>query len=149
MITTSLNVPEQVRKNVAKYFTESNGLKNYKPIAVGHQNGEDEYLYVVLARQIHGEWAVWTCWNESTQSLNHGHYNLTEAEAMRIFLDVDSLYNKRPNEIKLVDIAYECIQALLIEGDNVHALRFLRDKVKLTEEECEYFGVDYDEMQEA
>lgn len=92
MITTTLNVPDQVRKNVDKYFAEGNGLTNYEPIAVGQTKG-NQYTYMVLARQIRGgEWAVWTCWNETTQSLNHGHAGMTEAEAMRLFLNESSLY---------------------------------------------------------
>ena len=151
MITTTLNVPEHVRKNVDEYFAEGHGLANYEPIAVGQHrgNGEAEYLYVVLARQIRGgKWAVWTSWNESTQSLNFGHYDLTEQQAMRLFMNTEILHSPRPTEDRFADIADECIRALLIEADNAHALRFLRDKVELTEEECEYFGVDYDEMQE-
>ena len=151
MITTTLNVPESVRKNVDRYFASNNGLNNYEPIAVGQYRGEGEgkYIYLVLGRQIRGgKWAVWTCWNEITQSLNFGHYDLTEQQAMKLFMDTESLYSQRPTEDRLADIADECIRALLVEADNAHALRFLRDKVELTEEECEYYGVDYDEMQE-
>ena len=148
MVRTTLNVPEKVRKNVDKYFTEKNGLANYEPIAVGHVNGNDDYLYIVLARQIRGgEWAVWTCWNESTQSLNYGHYNMTEWAAMRLFLD--PYHGNRPTEDRLSEIATDCIDALLEEADNSYSLQFLRDEVELTEDECEYFGVDYDKMQEA
>ena len=151
MITTTLNVPESVRKNVDKYFAEGHGLTNYEPIAVGQHRGkgEAEYIYVVLARQIRGgEWAVWTCWNESTQSLNYGHYNLTEQQAMRLFMDTDSLYSKRPTEDRLSEIASSCIDGLMLD-DEEQALIYLRDTVELTKEECEYFGIDYDDMQEA
>ena len=147
MFITTLNVPEQVRKNVDKYFAESNGLTNYEPIAVGQVKGEDSYIYVVLARQIRGgKWAVWTCWNESTKSLNFGHYDLPEWAAMRLFLD--PYHGNRPTEDRLSEIATQCISGLR-EDDEEQALIFLRDEVELTEEECEYFGVDYDEMQEA
>lgn len=146
MIRTTLNVPEQVRKNVDKYFAQSNALRNYEPIAVGHVNGEDDYLYMVLARQIRGgKWAVWTCWNESTNSLNFGHYEMHEWEAMRLFLD--PYHGNRPTEDRLCEIASKCMDGLR-EDDETSALIYLRDEVELTEEECEYFGVDYDEMQE-
>ena len=151
MITTTLNVPEQVRKNVDKYFAESNGLINYEPIAVGQYRGqyEAEYIYIVLARQIRGgKWAVWTSWNESTQSLNFGHYDMTEQQAMKLFMNTDSLHSQRPTEDRLSEIASQCIDGLRLD-DEEQALIFLRDEVELTEEECEYFGVDYDEMQEA
>lgn len=150
MITTTLNVPESVRKNVDKYFEEGHGLNNYKPIAVGQYRGrgEADYIYLVLGRQIRGgKWAVWTCWNETTQSLNYGHYDLTEQQAMKLFMNTESLYSQRPTEDRLSEIATKCIDGLL-EDDEEQALIYLRDEVELTEEECEYFGVDYDEMQE-
>ena len=147
MIRTTLNVPERVRKNVDKYFAEGHGLTNYEPIAVGHVNGNDDYLYIVLARQIHGgEWAVWTCWNESTQCLNYGHYNMSEWAAMRLFLD--PYHGNRPTEDRLSEIATQCIDGLR-QDDEEQAMIFLRNEVELTEDECEYFGVDYDDMQEA
>lgn len=146
MIRTTLNVPESVRKSVDEYFEASNGLKNYEPIAVGHVNDADDYLYIVLARQIRGgKWAVWTCWNESTKSLNFGHYDMSEDAAMRLFLDPH--YDHKPTEDRLSEIATQCISVLL-QDDEEQALIFLRDEVELTEEECEYFGVDYDEMKE-
>lgn len=147
MITTTLNVPESVRKNVNKYFAEGHGLNNYEPIAVGQYRGkyESEYIYVVLGRQIIGDrFAVWTCWNETTQSLNHGHYDMTEQAAMRLFFDTRS---QCPTEDRLSEIASKCIDGLR-EDDEEQALIYLRDEVELTEEECDYFGIDYDEMQE-
>ena len=148
MITTSLNVPEQVRKNVDKYFAEGHGLTNYEPIAVGHSNSDDDYIYVVLGRQLRGgKWAVWTCWNESMQSLNFGHYDMSEGEAMRLFLNPYSLYSKCPLEDRLDEIASKCIHGWIDDNDEA-AFECLRDEVQLTEEECEYFEVDYDEMQE-
>lgn len=147
MITTTLNVPESVRKNVSKYFAESNSLKNYEPIAVGHSEGNSDYIYVVIGRRNDGKWAVWTSWNERTQSLNYGHYDMTEKQATELFLDINSMYDERPTENRLSEIASKCIDGLL-EDDRETALEYLRDEVELTEEECEYFGVDYDEMQE-
>ena len=145
MIKTSLNVPEQVRKNVDKYFAEGHGLANYEPIAVGRTLGNDGYLYVVLGRQIRGsKWAVWTCWNESTQSLNYGHYDMFEDEAMRLFLNTDSLFDKRPVEDRLDEIATKCIHQLL-EEDYDDAMEFLRDEIDLSEDECEYFEVDLED----
>ena len=140
MITVTLNVPENVRNNVNKYFAEGHGLTNYEPLAVGQHrgNGEASYLYIVLGRQIRGEnFAVWTCWNESTQSLNHGHYDLSEQAAMRLFLD--PYRGNKPTEDRLDEIATKCID-YFVEDDN---LEFLRDEVELTEEECEYFEIDY------
>lgn len=40
----------------------------------------DKNLYSVIAATESGKVSCWTSWNESTQSLNHGHYNLTSLE---------------------------------------------------------------------
>jgi hypothetical protein len=37
-------------------------------------------LYSVLAQHNNGEFACWTNWNESTQSLNHGHTGIANIE---------------------------------------------------------------------
>lgn len=143
MITTTLNVPESVRNNVDKYFAEH--LERYKVIAVGKPRGYD--TYIVLGLKTDGTYATWTCWDDIIKSLNYGHYDLTEAEAMSIFMDRNSIFSKRPNEDRLSEIATKCIDGLR-EDDEESALVYLRDEVELTEKECEYFGVDYDEMQE-
>jgi hypothetical protein len=66
---------------------------------------------------------------------------------MKLFMDTESLYSQRPTEDRFSEIASKCIDGLL-EDDEEQALIYLRDEVELTEEECQYFGVDYDEMQE-
>lgn len=40
----------------------------------------DNYLWMVSAKKEDGTYAVWTAWNESSQSLNFGHYNLKSIE---------------------------------------------------------------------
>lgn len=37
----------------------------------------------------------------------------------------------------------------LIEDDENEALIYLRDTMDLTQEECKYFGIDYEKMNEA
>lgn len=44
---------------------------------------EDAYLYMAAAEKNDGTYAVWTCWNESTGSLNYGHYGLKSFDACR------------------------------------------------------------------
>lgn len=71
----TLEVDYKVRKNINAYFKKM--LPNYELMSVvrhsNHQN--DSHLYMVSAVQKKtGEYAVWTSWNEKTQSLNFGHY---------------------------------------------------------------------------
>ena len=54
---------------------------------------DDWFLARVIAKkkpshhnpQYGGAWAVWTCWNATTKSLEHGHYDLSEEIASEIF----------------------------------------------------------------
>ena len=39
-----------------------------------------EHLFMVSAKKSNGTYALWTSWNEFSQSLNHGHYDLQSAE---------------------------------------------------------------------
>lgn len=32
-------------------------------------------------------WACWTSWNEATESLNYGHYNLSKERSYEIFME--------------------------------------------------------------
>jgi hypothetical protein len=84
------NVPSNVIENVKKYFDKY--LPNYEVVKVMRKSSHplDDYLYMVIARHTNypeikrqfgcGEYACWTCWNESTQSLNYGHYDLLSEE---------------------------------------------------------------------
>lgn len=46
---------------------------------------DDDYLYIVKALNTKTlKYAVWTSWNTTTQSLNYGHYDLTEEKAEEV-----------------------------------------------------------------
>ena len=78
-----LEVWEQVKryfkKHLPKYTVLKVRRKSYHP--------DDSYLYMVSAKKDDGTYAVWTCWNESTKSLNYGHYNLTSEEDCKKLMD--------------------------------------------------------------
>lgn len=77
-----MEATSKIYKNVRSYFERE--LKNYEVISVRQKLTED-YLYRVMAQnKVTGKYAVWTCWNESTQSLNFGHYDLTKETAIDI-----------------------------------------------------------------
>lgn len=81
-MASTIGATPKVYKNVRSYFERE--LKNYEVILVRQKITED-YLYRVMAQhKITGEYAVWTCWNETTQSLNFGHYDLTKETAIDI-----------------------------------------------------------------
>ena len=68
---------KQVRKNVEEYFKKH--LPGYTVLEIRKKSvfPEDNYLFMVSAiNEKDGTYAVWTSWNETSQSLNYGHYNL-------------------------------------------------------------------------
>ena len=76
MKTDLSKVREHVEFYFKKYLSEYTVLeirrKSYHP--------DDDYLWMVSAEKEDGTYAVWTAWNESSQSLNFGHYNLKSVE---------------------------------------------------------------------
>jgi len=78
------DVSNQVIENVKNYLKEN--LPKYTVVEVTrHSNHpDDHYLYHIIAKTQSPTWgdtyACWTSWNDSTQSLNFGHYNLDSLE---------------------------------------------------------------------
>ena len=72
---------KQARKNVEEYFKKH--LPQYTVLEIRKKSvfPEDNYLFMVSAiNEQDGTYAVWTSWNETSQSLNYGHYNLQTLE---------------------------------------------------------------------
>ena len=69
-----------VRKNVKLYFKKY--LPEYTVLEIRRKSYHpaDSYLWMVSAKKDDDTYAVWTAWNESSQSLNYGHYNLKSIE---------------------------------------------------------------------
>ena len=83
-MASTIEATPQIYKNVRSYFSAGHGVENYNLVSV-RQKLTETYIYRVMAQhKITGEYAVWTCWNETTQSLNFGHYNLNLEDAMDI-----------------------------------------------------------------
>lgn len=70
----------EIRKHIELYFKEY--LPQYTVLEIRKKSYHpaDHYLYMVSAISSDGTYAVWTAWNESSQSLNYGHYNLQSIE---------------------------------------------------------------------
>lgn len=69
-----------VRENVELYFKKY--LPEYTVLEIRRKSYHpaDSYLWMVSAKKEDGTYAVWTAWNESSQSLSYGHYNLKSIE---------------------------------------------------------------------
>lgn len=98
---TDMSVNGNVITYIIDYFNKH--LPNYRVYEVYHKSNHDDdnYLYMVLAKKNtdkENDYAVWTSWNESTQSLNYGHYDLTKDKAKEVlqeyFFDCTGKLNK-------------------------------------------------------
>lgn len=83
---TDIGVSDKVKDNVRKYVAVH--LPQYEVYEVYHKSNHDDDNYLYMVEAYHKEncnnYVVWTSWNESTQSLNHGHYDLTREQAEEI-----------------------------------------------------------------
>lgn len=81
------NVTSDVRMQVGFYFKEN--LPRYTVLDIRRQSSHpaDHYLYMVKAKKDDDTYTVWTCWNQSTKSLNCGHYDLLSEEDCERVMD--------------------------------------------------------------
>ena len=83
-MVSTIEATSKVYRNVRSYFSTGHGVENYNLVSV-RQKLTETYIYRVMAQhKVTGEYAVWTSWNETTQSLNFGHYDLNLDDAMEI-----------------------------------------------------------------
>ena len=71
-------VPESVIQNVKKYLEEHN-LGEFVEVRRASDHPSDDYIYHVIAKK-GNSYSCWTSWNETTQSMNFGHYGLIYEE---------------------------------------------------------------------
>ena len=78
----SATVPISVWNNVKEYFKEHLDDRYDLQDVIRYKDPMDSYLYMVTIKASigGGPWVVWTTWNESTQSLNGGHYDIKTYE---------------------------------------------------------------------
>lgn len=80
------------------------------------------------------------CSNYNGSEWDFGHYFKNITEAVMYF----EMY-PQINPHRLSEIASLCVEGL-IEDDYDSAMEYFRDAIEMTEEECEYFDIDYDDM---
>ena len=135
-----------VLEMVIDYFKESD-LK-YEPISVRPYSEfeGDNYLYCVLAKYIgnadfkQNTYAVWTCFNTSTNSMNYGHYDMSYEDACKFFID----YGKEKQPIsygRLSELA-TLFKDGLLEDDVESAMEYFIETCEMSDVEFEYFGIE-------
>ena len=80
-------MPLKIYENVKKYFEKNNMPYDVQEI-IPDKSPFNNYLFIVIAKHREypeikkacggGPWVVWSSWNESTQCLNHGHYDIVD-----------------------------------------------------------------------
>lgn len=71
-------VPSGVIENIKNYL-ERNNLGEFIKAVRMSDHPDDSFLYGVIAKK-NDDYSCWTCWNETTQTLNYGHYNMVSEE---------------------------------------------------------------------
>lgn len=80
-------ISQEVIANIRKYFAIH--LPRYEVIKVRKKSfhEDDAHLYMVAALKQDNTFTVWTSWNEKSQTLNHGHYDLPDMETCDRIMD--------------------------------------------------------------
>ena len=75
----NINLSE-VGEHIKLYFKEH--LPQYTVLEIRRKSchPDDAHLFMVSAKKSDSTYALWTGWNELSQSLNHGHYGLQSIE---------------------------------------------------------------------
>lgn len=137
----NLVVSQEVYKHVRCYLYDN--LKEYILISIC-QKFKGDFIYRILAYNLSDKtYAVWKTWNESTQCLNHGDYNLSFNEAMTIFLDVSEIVEMSCaiKSMRMREIAEVAIDRIC-NNDPELAKEIIIDDLDMTDDELEYFGID-------
>ena len=143
------NVLERVSnvlERIIDYF-DTNDLR-YEPISVRpcSSNEKDNYLYCVLAKYIgdadfkKDTYAVWTCFNTSTNSMNYGHYDMSYEEACKFFIDYGK--GKQPISYGRLSELATLFKDGLLEDDIESAMEYFSDTCEMSDEEFDYFGLE-------
>ena len=110
----NINIKDVVQ-HIYDYFEEH--LPQYTVFEIRRKSydTDDDYLFMVAAKHQNGTYAVWTYWNESIYSLNHGHYNLPD---MKACAEIMSEYQTAHDTYDTESSPLECLQELLIKRDD-------------------------------
>ena len=137
----NLVVSQEVYEHVRSYF--ENNLKKYVLVNIC-QRYKGDYIYRVIAYNTKNDnYTVWGSWNELSQTLNHGHYDLDTNTAMRVFLDAGEIVEDQCEikSIRMKEITEVAIDRM-INYDADFAKEILIDDLDMTDDELKYFGTN-------
>ena len=102
--------------DIMEYFRKDQSLSKYSVECICRRSNypDDAYLYSVVARKDDNSYTCWSCWNDKTKSLNHGHYGLkSKEEGIEIlkdnFYDITDEPDEYGIDLTIVNIENESI----------------------------------------
>ena len=148
-VEATIFISEETLSRVNKYMERHK--MNYRAYALSkEENGN----IVVIGKKLHnqypqycGDYGVWTCWNDERETLNCGHYDLDEKTA-NMYLICPSFARERYHR----SIRYDrCIELMTKFKDRIEKIDddfyyYMDEECKLSEDECDFFGIDYNRM---
>lgn len=137
----NLVVSQEIYDHVRCYFRESSTLNKYIPLYICQKYNHDIVFRVLAYNPGKQNYTVWNSWNESTQSLNCGNYDLSLNAAMRVFLDASEIVETPCviNSVRMKEIAEVAVDRI-VNYDPDLAKEILIDDLDSTNDELEYFG---------
>lgn len=134
----------EVGEHVEFYFKEN--LPQYTVLEISRKSShpDDNYLFMVSAKKDDGTYAVWSSWNESTHSLNHGHYNIKSLE------DCEKVIKEYTDDTSYF-VVYKCSQKvklqMFIADSEEQAKKFCEDHSWEWKDENDFlWSLDYREL---
>ncbi len=133
----------EAAEHVADYFRKN--LPNFTVLGIVRKSlhPDDSYLYMIVSKKDDGSYAFWDCWNESTQSLNHGHYGIESLDACV------KLVNERQDNTKYFAVyryAQKAKERMFVTDKEEQARKFCEDNHWEWKDEHDFlWSLDYSE----
>ena len=135
----------KVLRHVEVYFKKH--LPNYAVLTVSRKNlhPDDNCLYIVSAKnEKNNTFAVWSCWNERSQSLNHGHYGIKSLKACE---ELVKEYTDKTKYFAVYRCAHNVKKRIFVTGSEEQAKQFCEDNNWEWRDENEFvWDLDYREI---
>ena len=131
----------EVAEHVVDYFKKH--LPDYTVLSIVKKSlhPDNAHLHMVVSKKGDNSYGFWDCWNEDTQSLNHGHYGIENLE------DCVKLLSERQDNTKYFAV-YKYSQntkfRLFVTESEEAARNFCEENNwELTDENCFVWSLDY------
>lgn len=131
----------EIRGYVELYFKEHLPKYTVLEIIQKSRHPDDDYLYIVSAKNDDGTFGIWTAWNQLTQSLNHGHYDIESLEECERLVEQ---YIDHTKYFVVYRYAQKAKERIFVAGNKEQAEEFCADHNWEWKDENDFvWGLDY------